>query len=145
MGISKEDVAAAVRHWLDLNNRRQAAEIAAMEGNAVGFGYRSPTLRDLSQVGEAGYAAGMARFFATLEFYEARFEELETAVHGEIGFAWGRIVEDLRYIGRDPERARVRFSQAMAKTDRGWQVLSFHRDIQPFDSEGRYPGELTSL
>jgi hypothetical protein len=45
--------------------------------------------------------------------------------------------------GRPPEQARVRFSKILTKGARGWQVLLYHLDIQPFSAEGWYPKALT--
>jgi hypothetical protein len=47
--------------------------------------------------------------------------------------------------GHLPEQARVRFSKVLTKGARGWQVLLYHRDIQPFTDEGRYPRTLTMV
>lgn len=44
--------------------------------------------------------------------------------------------------GQPPEQARVRFSKVLTKGARGWQVLLYRRDIQPFE-EGRYPKTIT--
>jgi hypothetical protein len=50
--------------------------------------------------------------------------------------------EEFQEQGRPPERARVRFSKVLTKGPRGWQVLLYHRDIQPFSERGRYPTAL---
>ena len=55
----------------------------------------------------------------------------------------GVFTEDFQEKGRPPEYARVRFSSTLSKEARGWQVLMFHRDIQPFEEDGTYPRELT--
>ena len=52
-------------------------------------------------------------------------------------------MEELQEKGRPPERARVRFSMVLTKGVRGWQVLLYHKDIQPFNDEGAYPRALT--
>jgi hypothetical protein len=46
---------------------------------------------------------------------------------------------------RPPEQARVGFSKVLTKGARGWQVLLYHRDIQPFTDDGRYPRTLTMV
>ena len=52
-------------------------------------------------------------------------------------------IEEFQEKGRPPERARVRFSKVLTKGARGWQVLLYHRDIQPFNDDGSYPRALT--
>jgi hypothetical protein len=78
-----------------------------------------------------------------MEYYRVQLEDLQTSVTGDIGLAWGVFIEEFQEKGRPPERARVRFSQVLIKGARGWQVLLFHRDIQPFIEEGLYPRTLT--
>lgn len=57
--------------------------------------------------------------------------------------AWGSYIEEFQEKGGPPERAHARFSQVMRKDDAGWRILTFHRDIQPFGEDGRYPKALT--
>jgi ketosteroid isomerase-like protein len=78
-----------------------------------------------------------------MDAYRLEPEELQTAVIGEVGLAWGVYLEQFQERGRPPERAQVRFSKVLTKGARGWQVLLYHRDIQPFTDEGRYPRALT--
>jgi hypothetical protein len=56
--------------------------------------------------------------------------------------AWGTFIEKWQDKGQPPEQARVRFSKVLAKGARGWQVLLYHRDIQPFEQK-RYLKTLT--
>ena len=67
---------------------------------------------------------------------------VQTSVTGEIGMAWGTFIETWQDKGQPPEQARVRFSNVFIKGVRGWQVLLYQRNIQPF-LEGRYPKTLT--
>ena len=64
---------------------------------------------------------------------------------GEIGLAWGVYIEAFQEQGHPPERARVRFSKVLTKGPHGWQVVLYHRDIQPFTEDGRYPRALTGI
>jgi hypothetical protein len=70
-------------------------------------------------------------------------EDFETAVVGEVGLAWGTFMETWQDTGQLPEQARVRFSKVLTKGAHGWQVVLYHRDIQPFADDGRYPKALT--
>ena len=69
-------------------------------------------------------------------------EDFETSGAGEVGMAWGTFIEKWQDKGQPPEQARVRFSKVLTKGARGWQVLLYRRDIQPFE-EGRYPKTIT--
>ena len=70
-------------------------------------------------------------------------EDFETAVVGEVGLAWGTFLEQWQDKGHPPEQARVRFSKVLTRGEHGWQIVLYHRDIQPFTAAGRYPQELT--
>ena len=143
MAITKEEVAEAVRAWCTAFHTRDAQTIAAMETQAGGFGYRPLARRDHAAIGEAGRIESMERFFAQMDYYRLELEDLQTSVAGDVGLAWGVYIKEFQEKGRPPERARVRFSKVLTKDARGWQVLLYHRDIQPFTAEGRYPRELT--
>ena len=143
MAITKEEVAEAVRAWCTAIHTRDIPTIVAMEAQAGGFGYRQLTRRDHVAAGEAGRTEVMDRFYRQMEYYRLELEDLQTSVTGDVGFAWGAYIEEFQEKGRPPERARVRFSKVLTKGARGWQVLLYHRDIQPFNGEGAYPRALT--
>ena len=145
MSITKEEVAEAVRDWCAANNARDVEHVAAMDVPGIGFGYRTADCRDLRAVGEAGYARLLQQFFDRLASYRLDLEELHTAVADDVGLAWGFYVEEFQEKGLPPERARVRFSQVLRRGENGWKILFFHRDIQPFDPDGRYPRSLTAV
>jgi ketosteroid isomerase-like protein len=143
MAITKEEVAEAVRAWCTAWHTHDIPTIAAMEAQAGGFGFRPLTRRDHVAISEAGHIQAMERFFSQIDYYRVELEDLQTSVTGDVGLAWGVYIEEFQEKGRPPERARVRFSKVLTKGARGWQVLLYHRDIQPFTAEGRYPRELT--
>ena len=143
MSITKEEVAEAVRAWCRAWDTHDVSTILAMEAQASGFGFRPFARRDQAAVGERGYLQMLERFFSEMEYFHLRLEDLQTAVIGEVGCAWGRHVEEFQEKGRPPERARVRFTKVLTKGTHGWQVLLYHRDIQPFGDDGRYPRSLT--
>ena len=118
--------------------------LARAERSAIGFGFRDAAARDHRTIGVAGFQAGFSQFLAGMDYYRFEFDELETAVDGEIGLAWGFFTEDFKVKGREPEKARVRFSLVAMREVDGWRSLLSHRDIQPFDADGRYPAELTT-
>jgi ketosteroid isomerase-like protein len=143
MAMTKEDVAEAVRVWCRAWHTQDIPTILAMEGRAVGFGFRPWAWRDHVARGEAHDRQAMERFFGQVETYSLVPEDFETAVLGDVGLAWGTFLEKWQEKGYPPEQARVRFSKVLTKGERGWQIVLYHRDIQPFTAEGRYPRELT--
>ena len=140
---SKEDFEEAIREWISAWDNHDIQAITAMEAGEVGFGYRTEAGRDRSRTGEIEYSAMREQFFGRIEYFHLKLEDLQTSVVGNIGLAWGVFTEDFQEKGRPPEYARVRFSSTLSKGARGWQVLMFHRDIQPFEEDGTYPRELT--
>jgi ketosteroid isomerase-like protein len=143
MAITKEEVAEAVRAWCIAFHTRDIQTIVAMEAQGGGFGYRPLTRRDHAALGEEGLRQALEQFFSQIDYYHLELEDLQTSVTGDIGLAWGVYIEEFQEKGRPPERARVRFSKVLTKGARGWQVLLYDRDIQPFTAEGHYPRELT--
>jgi ketosteroid isomerase-like protein len=144
MAMTKEDVAEAVRAWCTAWQTRDMQTIIAMEARAGGFGFRPFTRRDhiANARGEARERQ-LERFFNQKESYSLVLEDCETAVVGDVGLAWGTYLETWQDQGHPPEQARVRFSKVLTRGESGWEVVLYHRDIQPFTAEGRYPRELT--
>jgi ketosteroid isomerase-like protein len=137
MALTKEDVAEAVRAWCHAWHTRDVQSILAMEARAVGFGFRPFVWRAHVTRGEAQDRQALERFFSQLEVYSLVLEDFETAVTGDIGLAWGTFLEQWQEQGQPPEQACVRFSKVLTKGAQGWQVLLYHRDIQPFADDGR--------
>ncbi len=143
MTITMEEVEEATRDWLAAANARDVDKITAIEGAAVGFGIRTRAARNLG-VDSSRYRAAVQQWLSGLDTYEGEFEELRTDVRDDVGFAWGVYVERFQLSGQPPELARVRFSHSMTRdADGQLRMLMFHRDIQPFDAEGRYLRSLT--
>jgi len=142
MSITKEEVADAVRLWCTAWHTRDIETLLAMEATAFGFGFRPFTPRDHVIAGEAGRREILGQWFSGLNSYSPVLEDFETSVAGDVGMAWGTFIEKWQDKGQPPEQARVRFSKVLTKGARGWQVLLYRRDIQPFE-EGRYPKTIT--
>ena len=153
MTITEQEVADAVREWVELNNPgddvervpENVARLVAMEAESAGFGYRTSAWRDVSTVGRNAYAQVMTQYWSQIVYFRTELADLHTSVLGDVGFAWGGYTEEFQEKGRTPERAKVRFSMALTKEPEGWKVLSFHRDIQPFDADGRYLRSLAEI
>ena len=144
MPMTKEEVAEAAREWCEAFNTRDIPTIIAMEGQAGGFGYRALARRDHAALGEGtSWQQILEQFFGRMEYFRCKLEDLQTSVTGDIGVAWGLLIEEFQEKGRPPERARIRLSLVLTKGAQGWQVLLYHRDIQPFDEDGSYPRALT--
>jgi ketosteroid isomerase-like protein len=145
MAITPEDVADAVRQWCTAWHTRDIPTILAMEAQAGGYGFRPLARRDHAARTEAEYRQNLERFFGQMASYSLQPEDIQTSVIGEIGLAWGVYLEAFQEQGHPPERARVRFSKVLTRGPRGWQVVLYHRDIQPFTEDGRYPRTLTGV
>ena len=144
MPITKEEVAEAVREWCEAWNTRDIQTIIAMEAQSGGFGYRALARRDHAALGDETYwQQRLEQFFGRMEYFGCKLEDLQTSVTGDTGAAWGLLIEEFQEKGRPPERSRVRLSLVLTKGARGWQVLLYHRDIQPFNDDGSYPRALT--
>jgi ketosteroid isomerase-like protein len=142
MAMTKEDVAEVVRTWCHAWHTRDIETLVAMEAQAVGFGFRPFAPRNHIARGQADQRERLGQFFGRMDSYSLVPEDFETAVAGDVGMAWGTFIEKWQEKGQPPEQARVRFSKVLIKGAQGWQVLLYHRDIQPFE-EGRYPKTLT--
>ena len=145
MAITPEDVADAVRQWCTAWHTRDIPTILAMEAQAGGYGFRPLARRDHAARTEAEYRQNLERFFGQMASYSLQPEDIQTSVIGEIGLAWGVYLEAFQEQEHPPERARVRFSKVLTRGPRGWQVVLYHRDIQPFTEDGRYPRTLTAV
>lgn len=143
MSMTKADVAEAVHRWCRAWDTQDLHAIVAMEAQAGGFGFRPLARRDHTAMSAEAHLQAMERFFSQMAYFHLHVEDLQTAVAGDLGFAWGAYVEEFQEQGRPPERARVRFSKVLTQGAHGWQVLLYHRDIQPFGDDGRYPRTLT--
>jgi ketosteroid isomerase-like protein len=139
--MTNDELAEAVRAWCHAYDTHDIDTIVQMEASSVGFGFRTVAPRSGGRIGREL----AERFFSGVDYYRVTLESLETDVNAGVGLAWGVFIEDFQHKGEPPERARVRFSNAMTKVGTGWQILLYHRDIQPFDEEGRYPKTLTAI
>ena len=137
MTITKEDVAEATRQWFAAYDDGNYKAAAAVEARSFGFGRSARAPRDIASVGETGYLQAVEGAMGGLEYYRTQIEELHTAVEGDVGMAWGLLIDEFQERGREPERRRGRFSHVLTRGAAGWQMLLFHRDSQPFDEEGR--------
>jgi ketosteroid isomerase-like protein len=74
-----------------------------------------------------------------MEYFRITEVDFEVSADGDIGLAWGFFTEEFQPRGGDPERVRVRFTLTARRDLFGeWRQLLYHRDAQPFDSDGRY-------
>ena len=113
--------------------------ITSGTGSATGFGFRSVAPRGAEDPAAGWSREVLSRFFGSIEYYNARLDEIHSAVHGDVVVAWGFFTEDFKHRGRDPEVYRIRFSGTWIRGQDGQlrSVLN-HRDIQAFDTQGRY-------
>lgn len=143
MTITNEDVARVVREWIEVGNAMDFQRQSELEPAAFGFGYRTVAVRQTSGQSGQELRAAFERWKESLASYRLELDTVETAVFGDVGLAWGWYTEDFQHKGQPPERARVRFTKTLLRDADGWKVILYHRDIQPFEADGRYPRSLT--
>ena len=129
-----QTVEAWVRAWVAAWTAHDAAELLRLDPPAPGFGYRDLQPRS----GDRPLGDALRTFFAGMDYYRIDLNEIHTAVDGETGLAGGFLTEDFKEKGRAPEKLRVRFTQTLKYKPNGWRTLLFHRDVQPFDQQGKY-------
>jgi ketosteroid isomerase-like protein len=119
-------------------NQGDQAAIVKNAGFTVGFGFRTLAPRGVDPIPPEELKRIVKAFFDSMEYYHIKLHELHTKAYGDVVVAWGFHTEDFRIRGKPPEVVRVRFTATLRKTPNGWQTLISHRDIQPFDKQGRY-------
>lgn len=140
-GLTPADVESQVRASLLVWNTADAERIIETPGpggnfGGAGFGYRTIAHRG-GQSREEELSI-INRFLDSVEYYRVTVDEVNTMVEHDVGFAWGYFTEDFQLGGRPPETVNVRFTSVLTREQTGWRQLMFHRDAQPFDSNGSY-------
>jgi ketosteroid isomerase-like protein len=129
----EERIRAVFEAWQTLD----PASIADLYSGGVGFGYRTRDARPPYET-QGAFRESLRLWLGQFEHYRIAVEQIETAVDGDIGLAWGLYKEEFALRGREPEVVCCRFSEVMRRDASGWRTLLFQRDAQPFDSAGRY-------
>lgn len=131
------EVEARIRAVFEVWKTLDPESIADLYSGGVGFGYRTREARPPYETKEA-YREALRSWLGHFEHYTIAVEQIETAVDGDIGLAWGFYREEFAMRGREPEVIRGRFSEVMRRDSSGWKTLLYQRDAQSFDSAGRY-------
>ena len=141
MSIQNEEIAELVRKEFAAFDSKDFNSYVTLGAYIKGgFGWRTFAWHDTPDLAE-----NIIKFHNTLEYYHIELNDLSTWSEGEVGLAWGFFTVNLRQKEKPPEKVRVRFSYTFKKDSQGWHQIMFHRDIQPFDKEGRCPIELTMV
>jgi ketosteroid isomerase-like protein len=135
--LTPAEVEARIRAVFGIWKTLDPASIADLYSGGVGFGYRSREARPPYETKEA-YCEALRSWLGMFEHYTIDIEQVETAVDGDVGLAWGFYKEEFALRGREPEVISGRFSEVMRRDPSGWRTLLYQRDAQPFDSTGRY-------
>jgi hypothetical protein len=126
--------AMAVEAW----NTQDVAAISTA-GFTVGFGFRTYAPRSGEALPPAAATQLLERFFDSLDYYRIIPDETNIVIDGDIALVWGYHIEEFKHKGLQEERVRVRSSSTLKRVGDGqWKTLLSHRDIQPFDENGRY-------
>jgi ketosteroid isomerase-like protein len=134
-------VESHVKEWLAAFASNDPEKAARADPPTNGFGWRALKARS-AEMQFSTWLETQKTFFAGMDYYRVQLNEVQAAVDGNIGLAWGFFTEDFKRKGHAPEKARVRFTTTL-KYERGsWRTLLYHRDIQKFDEKGNYlPGQ----
>lgn len=142
MSVQDKEIEEYIRNLAEAINSRDIAFLEAVDAGRVGgFGWKSSAWRENS----AGFKINYKQFFETFEHYTTDYPEIHTWSDGNIGLAWGICTESLQRKGDQPHKARMRFTFTLRKDSNGWHELMYHRDIQPFNEDGRWLAELTRV
>ncbi|MCO5976296.1 YybH family protein [Ideonella oryzae] len=133
-----EELCDAVRQWCGAWHQRDIDRILTLEAQASGFGLRAAAWRNHAAIGPARYRALLEHFFAQMAHYSLQLLDVQASVAGELGLAHGVYEERFQRHGLPAELARPRFTMTFQRGPLGWQMLMYHRDIQPFDPDGAY-------
>ena len=139
---ANEEIAELVRREFEAWKSKDIKTIITLGANIIGgFGWRSADYRNFPPPVEQ-----VTRFVESTDYADSSgFEELHTWSEGDVGIAWGIVIEEFQRKGQPPEKAKVRISLTFKKDSEGWHQIMYHRDIQPFDENGQYPIELTRV
>jgi ketosteroid isomerase-like protein len=141
MAIENQEIAELVGRYFAACNAGDMQAAAQLDGK-VGFGFRTTAWR--GRLGVDTWVGMLKKWWDSLEYFRAELEELSTSSDGSVGFAWGFHGEKFKVKGRPDEQVRVRFSHVYKKDGDKWQCIMYHRDIQPFDEDGRYVPRFTT-
>ena len=146
MSVENKEIAEAVQRYMSTFSSGDFETFTQIEAHVAGFGFRTIGWRSRTRDFDVkAHAERLKKNRDNLEYYHAEMEELNTSAEDKIGLAWGFWVERFKVRGQPPEQAHVRFSFLFKKEANGWRMFMYHRDIQPFDKDGRYLTEFTKV
>ena len=151
----KDDLADYIgKIWRNWNSHNLDSILSQGSLGGIGFGWRTRDSRtsqfpgispeDLAKSSGEVLRARLRRSFASWDHYHVEVTDLHTKVEGDIGLAWGTYDESFKPKDGAPEEARVRFTETYKRDGSTWRSLLYHRDIEPFDGQGRYVKQLTA-
>lgn len=135
--VTPEEVEAHTRSLWNLWNTDDPEQIVKVYTGGKGFGYRTrPAREDYGD--KVDYRPIVEQWLASLDYYSIVLDDVQTLAYGNVGIAWGLYHEDFQKVGGQPERVDGRFSQTFVKENGEWSMLFYHRDMTPFDADGKY-------
>ena len=137
LGLTPNDVEQHERDVFAAWDANDAERLVALNATGErGLGYRSRGIREFSS--ETAALEGLSKWYASMDYFKLKLDEIHTDVKGDTGIAWGVFTEQFQIKGREPETVRVRFTDVWQRDEKGWHLLIYHRDSQSFDEQGRY-------
>lgn len=132
------DLENYVRKGIESYNSLNVDSIIAggFTGFENGFGWRTrlprpPLSREVVSSVLQNWLDGMTH-------YKIHVEQIYTKLEGNVGLAWGFFTEEFQLKEGQPQVVTVRFTITSIRDKSGWRTLLAHRDVQKFDSEGKY-------
>ena len=139
--LTDEDVANHARKLWDAWQSNDPDRILDVYTGGLGFGYRTREARD-TYGDKASYKKVNDGWWAmveqTMDYYIFKLDELHTRSFGDFGMAWGFYHEKFKVKGKDAVEFRGRFSQTFVRDQGEWKMLFYHRDMTPFDKDGKF-------
>jgi hypothetical protein len=125
----EKELRATITRMLIAHNEHDLDTMYEIQGDAIGYGYRSKAPRIPS---EKLFRAGNKRFWDSMETFEVmpNYEDVIFRIIGDVGVILGTFTEKFKPKGGELQTIEVRFSMTFAKIDGKWKQVQYHRDAQ---------------
>ena len=123
------ELRATIETLLKAGKEHDLDTIIEITGGAIGYGYRSKTLRTPD---EKLLRAGHKMFWDSIESYEIipNEEDVIYRIVGNVGFVLGTFIEKIKPKGGELQTIEVRTSMTLLRVDGKWKNVLYHRDTQ---------------
>ncbi len=120
----------AMNMWVTAWNDQDTDAGWEAEKDVIGFGWRSPNLRDRSQMTKDKFKRNMENFNAAIKDFHGSYENLAVRIISDTGLLCGIFTEKITELDDSVRVVNVRYSSTWMKLDGKWKQVMGHRDIQ---------------